>query len=111
MVPVAMKSDSDCHWVVEDCVGETPSFERRIAHSNGSYDLLLDPRVFFFRHTFLKMVNTVKSDDPRIWSDCGVLRLAFLRGARMKRIVYVWRLSFKNFRLENENNPKKSASR
>lgn len=77
MVPAAMMRGSDLHWVVVGSVGETPSFERRTVHWSGSYVLHRDPHVSFLR-TFLKMVNTVKSDAPRIWSDRGVLQLAFL---------------------------------
>jgi hypothetical protein len=81
-------ADSDCHWVAEGSVGESQCCEWRIAHSIGTYVLHRDPRVVFCCHTFLKMVNTVKSDELRISSGRAVLRLAFRRRARANRLVF-----------------------
>lgn len=75
----------DCHLVVVGSAGVCRNFAKKGAHC-GSCALPLVPHVFFFRHTFFQMESTVReSDEPRIWNGRGVLRLAFLRCARVNR--------------------------
>lgn len=81
-----MMNCSDFHWVVVGSVGESQNFGTRIAHWSGSYVLRQGPHVSF-RRTFSKRTSTVKSDAPRIWSDRGVLLLAFLCDVRVNQRV------------------------